>query len=81
MDKHITELNGKIFYLSIWAAIVILIVYLFFRYYKKKSQKKCDCCAKSLAGQKPYRDAVKGVPMDFCGSACFLKFKEGKCES
>lgn len=76
MDKHITELNGKIFYLGVWAALAILVVYLFYRYYRKKSQKSCDSCGKSLAGKKGYRDAVKGVPHDFCGSECFFIYKE-----
>ena len=76
MDRHITELNGKIFYYSVWAVITILIVYLFFRYYRKMARLKCANCGKELMGARKYRDAVNGMPTTFCGSKCAGEYRE-----
>lgn len=76
MDKHITELNGKIFYFSIWAIITLVVVFLFIRYYRKMARMKCANCGKSLVGNRKYRDVYNGMPTTFCGSQCAGQYKE-----
>ncbi len=76
MDKHITELNGKIFYFSVWAVIALLVIFLFIRYYRKMAKVKCANCGKSLFGARKYRDVYKGMPTTFCGSQCANQYKE-----
>ena len=76
MDKHITELNGKIFYYSVWVILAVIIVYLFFRYYRKLARLRCANCGKPLAGARKYRDVVNGMPTTFCGSKCANEYRE-----
>lgn len=76
MDKHITELNGKIFYMSIWAVIGLLIIFSFYWYYRKKARQKCSNCGKPLAGERRYKDVYKGMPKTYCGSKCAEEFKK-----
>lgn len=76
MDKHISELNGRIFYYAIFAGIALLVLFLFFRYWRQSRLRKCTYCGRNLFGRPQYRDVVNGMPKVFCSSKCCNGFRE-----
>lgn len=74
MEQHISELNGKLFYFSVWAGVVILVVLLFIWYYKKQKALECVYCGRNLHGKRRFSGVVNGVPKYFCDGHCNGEF-------
>ena len=76
MDKHISELNGRIFYYSIWAGIALIVLFLFYRYWRRSRLRSCTYCGRNLWQRPQHKDVVDGMPRIFCNSKCCENYRE-----
>lgn len=76
MDKHISELNGRIFYYAIFAGIALLVLFLFYRYWRMRRLRSCTYCGRNLWQRSEYKDVVNGMPRVFCNGKCSADYRE-----